>query len=492
MKFLTKMIIINIIIALIISLIIGIVLNKTYTTRIDQRLDTTKEIINLKIETFINETNSIPESLFTILSYSNDKDFINDFLEDNHSRYPWIDHIYILNDRNQIEYDSKKNATLDDYNAFKFPFPISKNSTLNSKTFNIKESETLLLKNRIKVNGKTYTAAAEINMNAFENEVKLISSRYNIQVKGIDGTVIYDIGPKYKNSRSINYQYEDFPFKINISTQDYFMTRVIIPIIFIFLLIFLLLTFLAMIYKSRLDRFEHEKLIQHANNEKLRLIGTLAANTAHEIKNPLTSINGFIELTRMKYDKDKTDTHFNVISEELDRINNIVTQFLYLGKPTNLKYSNVNINQAVKEVIKFLEYEFEQNNITISLKMNNDSIYSFLSEDQLKQILINLFQNSKDALCETENAHINIKLSKNLNETATLIFNDNGPGIPSDIQKEIFDPFFTTKEFGSGLGLYLSKKLIEDWNGKIDVSTNPKQGTSFIITLPIAKNKKLE
>ncbi|CPN87658.1 sensor histidine kinase SrrB [Staphylococcus aureus] len=110
----------------------------------------------------------------------------------------------------------------------------------------------------------------------------------------------------------------------------------------------------------------------------------------------------------------------------------------------------------------------------------------------MKQILINLFQNSKDALCETENAHINIKLSKNLNETATLIFNDNGPGIPSDIQKEIFDPFFTTKEFGSGLGLYLSKKLIEDWNGKIDVSTNPKQGTSFIITLPIAKNKKLE
>ena len=89
---------------------------------------------------------------------------------------------------------------------------------------------------------------------------------------------------------------------------------------------------------------------------------------------------------------------FNIISEELDRINNIVTQFLFLGKPTNLAYSNVDINQSIKEVSQFLKYELEQHNIKITLTLPDTPIFAFISEDQLKQILINLIQNAKDAL----------------------------------------------------------------------------------------------
>ncbi len=219
----------------------------------------------------------------------------------------------------------------------------------------------------------------------------------------------------------------------------------------------------------------------------MRLIGTLAANTAHEIKNPLTSINGFIELTRMKYDQNQQDNHFNIITEELDRINNIVTQFLYLGKPTNLAYTNVNISQTIKDIEQFLKYELEQNNINISLSLPEEPIYAFLSEDQLKQILINLIQNSKDALTDVHNASIEIQLLKTNTKQVKLVFKDNGIGMSKEVQQKVFDPFFTTKDSGSGLGLYLSKKLIEDWDGTISVANNT-EGTTFIIMIPVVKH----
>ncbi|MCY1029279.1 histidine kinase dimerization/phospho-acceptor domain-containing protein, partial [Mammaliicoccus sciuri] len=330
MKSFNKLIIINFAIALVISLVIGIIINKNYTNRVNQRLETTKEIVNLKINTFINESNSISESLTTILSNSRNEKFINQFLEDNHARYTWIDHIYILNDQKQIVYDSKgaDYTSLEDFNKYKFQFPFTANSSLSSEKISLKNADTLLLTNHLKVQNKDYTVASEINMSSFKNEINLISKRYHIQVNGIDGTEIYQVGKEYKHSKSVTYLYDQLPISLTISGQYNFITRIILPSIFIFLVVFLLLSIVTLILKNRSERLEHEKVIEQANNEKLRLIGTLAANTAHEIKNPLTSINGFIELTRMKYDKDKQDHHFNIISEELDRINNIVTQFL--------------------------------------------------------------------------------------------------------------------------------------------------------------------
>lgn len=489
MKSFNKLIIINFAIALVISLMIGIIISKNYTNRVNQRLETTKEIVNLKINTFINESNSISESLTTILSNSRNEKFINQFLKDNHTRYTWIDHIYILNDQKQIVYDSKGTdyTSLKDFNKYKFHFPFTANSSLSSEKISLKNANTLLLINHLKVQNKDYTVASEINMSSFKNEINLISKRYHIQVNGIDGTEIYQVGKKYKHSKSINYLYDQLPISLTISGQYNFMTRIILPSIFIFLVVFLLLSIVTLIFKNRSERLEHEKIIEQANNEKLRLIGTLAANTAHEIKNPLTSINGFIELTRMKYDRDKQDYHFNIISEELDRINNIVTQFLFLGKPTNLTYSNVDINQSIKEVAQFLKYELEQHNINITLTLPGSPIFAFISEDQLKQILINLIQNAKDALLDVNQPEIEIQLQHTHANQATIIFKDNGAGMSKEIQQKIFEPFFTTKESGSGLGLYLSKKLIEDWEGEISVFTNMTKGTTFIITIPTIK-----
>lgn len=489
MKPFNKIIILNIVFALIVSILIGALISKNYTNRVNQRLETTKEIINLKIDTFISESNSISESLTTILSNSNDEKFINQFLNDNHTRYTWIDHIYILNNKNQVVYDSKgpNHTSIEDFNKYKYHFPFTQKSTLSSKKKSLDRPKTLLLTNQLKIKNEDYTVAAEINMNSFKNEIKLIAKRFKIQVQGIDGTQIYQVGKAYKHTKTITYLYNNLPVTISITGQYSFISRVILPSVFIFLVIFLILTILTLIFKSRSDRLEHEKLIEQANNEKLRLIGTLAANTAHEIKNPLTSINGFIELTRMKYDQNEQDNHFNIITEELDRINNIVTQFLYLGKPTNLAYTNVNISQTIKDIEQFVKYELEQNNINISLSLPEEPIYAFLSEDQLKQILINLIQNSKDALTDVHNASIEIQLVKANTKQVKLIFKDNGKGMSKEVQQKVFDPFFTTKDSGSGLGLYLSKKLIEDWNGSISVDNN-SEGTTFIIMIPVVKH----
>lgn len=494
MKSFSKIIILNIIIALIISVTIGALINRNYTNRVNQRLNNTKEIVNLKIQSFINDTTSISESLTTILSNSDNETFINKFLKDNHMRYQWIDHIYVLDENKNVIYDSKGKSHIkkdeEHFNNYKFHFPINKHSILSSKSNNLKRPDTLLLTNNLNINHKRYTAATVINMHAFKNEIKLITKRFSIEVNGIDGTKFYEVGKQHQQSKNITYMYKELPVFITISGQYNYITRIILPSIFIFLVIFLILTILALLYKSRIERMEHEKLIDQANNEKLRLIGTLAANTAHEIKNPLTSINGFIELTRMKYDKDYTDRHFNIITEELDRINNIVTQFLYLGKPTNLTYTNVNIAKVISEIKTFLTYELERQNINIHLKLSKEPIYAYISEDQLKQILINLIKNAEDALEQTTNPTIEIQLQQQSSEQACIIFKDNGMGISKETQEQIFEPFFTTKESGSGLGLYLSKKLIEDWNGHIQVQSHKNEGTTFIITFPLKIDKK--
>ncbi|MFI3379242.1 two-component sensor histidine kinase, partial [Mammaliicoccus sciuri] len=168
MKSFNKLIIINFAIALVISLTIGFIINKNYTNRVNQRLETTKEIVNLKINTFINESNSISESLTTILSNSRNEKFINQFLEDNHIRYTWIDHIYILNDKKEIVYDSKgaDYTSLKDFNKYKFHFPFTANSSLSSENISLKNANTLLLTNHLKVQNKDYIVASEINMSS--------------------------------------------------------------------------------------------------------------------------------------------------------------------------------------------------------------------------------------------------------------------------------------------------------------------------------------
>ncbi|WP_258175289.1 sensor histidine kinase [Mammaliicoccus sciuri] len=131
-----------------------------------------------------------------------------------------------------------------------------------------------------------------------------------------------------------------------------------------------------------------------------------------------------------------------------------------------------------------MKYELEQHNINITLTLPGSPIVAFISEDQLKQILINLIQNAKDALLDIKQPEIEIQLQRTHANQATIIFKDNGAGMSKETQQKIFDPFFTTKESGSGLGLYLSKKLIEDWEGEISVFTNMTKGTTFIITIP--------
>ncbi|PTI84598.1 two-component sensor histidine kinase, partial [Mammaliicoccus vitulinus] len=225
MKPFNKIIILNIVIALVVSLLIGAIISRNYTNRVNQRLDTTKEIVNLKIGTFINESNSISESLTTILSNSDDEKFINQFLEDNHTRYSWIDHIYILNDQKQVVYDSKGQdyTSIEDFKKYKYHFPFSQNSTLSSTEKTLKGPRTLLLTNQLKIKNKDYTVAAEINMNAFKNEIKLISKRFNIQVKGIDRTEIYQVGKEHQHSKTITYLYNNLPVSISITGQYNFI-----------------------------------------------------------------------------------------------------------------------------------------------------------------------------------------------------------------------------------------------------------------------------
>ena len=223
-------------------------------------------------------------------------------------------------------------------------------------------------------------------------------------------------------------------------------------------------------------------------SEKLSVIGELAAGVAHEIRNPLTTIKGFLEFLKVDESDDKKKFYFNLLLEEVERINFIAGEFMLLAKPQAVHLSENKITPVIQKVIKFLESEFNLNNIVISLDYDNEDLMIKCEESQLKQVFINLIKNAIEAMPEGGNITISVKEKQ---EKVQIIFKDEGIGIPEvDIQK-IGDPFYTTKENGNGLGLMVSFKIIQNHNGTIHIDSEENNGTTCTVTLPrIETNEK--
>ncbi|MFZ5943870.1 MAG: ATP-binding protein [Bacillota bacterium] len=227
-----------------------------------------------------------------------------------------------------------------------------------------------------------------------------------------------------------------------------------------------------------------------AKSDKLSVIGELAAGTAHEIRNPLTTVKGFVQLIHQKATKmgiEEFNNQIELILKEIDRVNYIITEFLNLAKPQGIKMEKIDFNVLLNEIMFLLENEALHKGITIEMDFHHPLPMVMGDKNQLTQVVLNIVNNAFQAI--SQKGLLKIKTSISIDDSQVIInFIDNGKGIPKDLLGKIFDPFVSDKEGGTGLGLAISNRIISDHKGEIKVSSKPGEGSKFSIILPIAKN----
>ena len=223
--------------------------------------------------------------------------------------------------------------------------------------------------------------------------------------------------------------------------------------------------------------------------EKQTLASRIAAGIAHEIRNPLTTVRGYLQLLQGKVDMETAEMFQSLLIPEIDRANKIISDFLRISKPSTVKRELLQVKDFFIDYLgHFLNSDALLHNVNISYKISEASANSFFVGDreELFQVFSNLYRNSLQA---KNNSTMEIRISTELIGSNIFIeFVDNGVGIAPNLIQHVFDPFFTTKDEGTGLGLSVSKKIIENYHGTMNVKSSPL-GTRFLIYLPVYTGK---
>lgn len=228
---------------------------------------------------------------------------------------------------------------------------------------------------------------------------------------------------------------------------------------------------------------------QIKRNDRLSMIGQIAAGTAHEIRNPLTSIKGFLQMLQHSMEEqglEREKSYTEIMLTELERINHLVSEFLLLSKPRDAVYKPTNVVQVLRELLPIIETECHLHNVLIRTHYPENVPLVVADSELLKQVLLNVTKNGIEAMESGGVLTISIRVDV-LQEVLTIDVHDTGPGIPPYVMDKIFDPFFTTKENGTGLGLPVCQKIIHDMGGNISLSSKGF-GTTFYIQLPYIRS----
>jgi signal transduction histidine kinase len=244
-------------------------------------------------------------------------------------------------------------------------------------------------------------------------------------------------------------------------------------------------TFNKMLVGLRRNR-ELEDQLQRA--ERSAVVGRLASGIAHEIRNPLNFINLSIDHLREKFapqaegPRSEYTNILTTIKDELARLNRLVSDFLSYGRPAKLKRRDVDTRTLIEEVRSLVAAKSEQQNVKINILQNgNGDAHVNADAEQLKTCFSNLMINAVQAM--QEGGSLDITLSPN-SSWVEIDFSDSGIGIAPEALEQIFEPYYSTKDTGIGLGLPLTKKIIEEHGGQITVKSELDKGTTFTVTLP--------
>ena len=227
--------------------------------------------------------------------------------------------------------------------------------------------------------------------------------------------------------------------------------------------------------------------------ERLATIGKMAAHVAHEIRNPLTTIGGFAH-TMLKFpqDREKVEKNARIIYEEVYRLERILQNVLDFTKPGSPVFQIGHINDVLNDTISFLDDEIQQTDIDLKTEFQEDLPRILFDSEQVKQAFINIFKNAfhsikKSIKFNTQRTNNNIIIVKTFvdKDYLSISIRDTGIGMSKSVIEHLFNPFYTTKPGGSGLGLAVTHKIIEEHGGYIEVDSHIGTGSEFLIYLPL-------
>lgn len=239
-------------------------------------------------------------------------------------------------------------------------------------------------------------------------------------------------------------------------------------------------------YTEAKDKIIEEKtqFIDSTHKDRLTLLGQMTSSFIHEFRNPLTSVQGFIQLLKAEHPDMK---YLDIIKSELEHLNFSISQFLLLSKKELIgkEKSFFSLKDLVEEVLSFLYPSILDGKVKVVNEVEGE-ITLFGYADEIRQVFINIIFNAIDVLSQYRSDPVIIlKSSLTTNQYIQLVVSNNGPMIPDSMQKTIFEPFVTTKKLGTGLGLFVCKEIIEKHKGVLSCHSTP-ENTDFIIKLPIA------
>nr|WP_279664538.1 PAS domain S-box protein [Ectobacillus ponti] len=215
--------------------------------------------------------------------------------------------------------------------------------------------------------------------------------------------------------------------------------------------------------------------------EKLSVAGELAASVAHEIRNPLTALRGFVQL--LHKDDDQHDHYYNIMIAELDRINQIAGEMLILAKPQQLKFQMGDLERIMQDVVALARSQANYKGVEIAMSVKGSVPLINCECNQLKQVFLNLMKNS----IEADSTLVDVSLEAAGDQHVKIKVQDNGCGIPEERIKRLGEPFFSYKEKGTGLGLTVSYRILDAHKGKMKFDSKLGEGTTVEILLPVAE-----
>ncbi|MBU9712736.1 ATP-binding protein [Evansella tamaricis] len=364
------------------------------------------------------------------------------------------------------------------------PVSTKKSQNIHSITVDL-VNETALLYDSLFKNNSDGIIVSDTNGNVVDgNPVICKMSGYTLEeFKNIELSSFIcedDLDKKFQHTKKA---LEGSPQEFNIHVQNRIGKKLLVMVKMIPIKVDEEIVGLFEIIKDITESKKLEEMMYHS--DKMNAIGQLAAGVAHEIRNPLTSLKGFIQLSKSEL----SGEYVKIMELELERINQIVGEFLFLSKPQKVSFVFQNIGVILTDVVQFIKPEALLNKVEIHTTIDRDLPQVHCEENQLKQVFINLLKNSMEAM--PSGGNIFITVSNNV-DILSIKIKDEGVGIPKEILEKIGQPFFTTKQSGNGLGILVTYRIIESHGGTFSITSEENVGTEVEISLPISDDSSTQ
>jgi signal transduction histidine kinase len=248
-----------------------------------------------------------------------------------------------------------------------------------------------------------------------------------------------------------------------------------------------LIFFVVTLYHYMQRELEFKKLYKKADIRLNRLatLGEMSAEKIHELKNPLNSMRINAQALSRKFQQESIDyERASILIEEIDRLNTIITEYLSFSREKTGKAGEIDVNEVIRKSCELLKPELIGKNISLELKLSPNLPPILADRGELQQVILNLTLNGIQA--SKEGGWVRISTSMDPKSGVVIMVEDSGPGVPKHLQERIFYPFFTTKENGTGLGLPVSRRIVEAYGGEIRL-VQGEGGACFCIQFPSCK-----